>query len=303
MDIRQLQAFVYVIDTGSFNDAAKNLFVSVSQISKRIKSLEEELSCKLLDRKRSGIIPTSDGIKIYTHAVNILNEMIGIESFGKIQNKKNLNIVFGNNVDLGEVFSDYLAQKKDDTSVCKFIRTDMIRACGDLHTRKYDFGIFFLDKKNKISIENKLKDYSLEFIKISSVNKYLFTNKKVILSKEKDFYFNVDGIDFVKVSGTDMSTAVNNNKKTLDISNMSYNYGVETNSVESALQIVNELQYAYVDFQLNNFEPLKYRHIRKNIIEICCGEFGIIKRNNLDLSNEAKELYTYLNNKFGEKNE
>ena len=52
MDIRQLQAFVYVIDT------AKNLFVSVSQISKRIKSLEEELSCKLLDRKRSGIIPT-----------------------------------------------------------------------------------------------------------------------------------------------------------------------------------------------------------------------------------------------------
>ena len=58
MDIRQLQAFVYVIDTGSFNYAAKNLFVSVSQISKRIKSLEEELSCKLLDRKRSGIIPT-----------------------------------------------------------------------------------------------------------------------------------------------------------------------------------------------------------------------------------------------------
>lgn len=34
MDIRQLQAFVYVIDTGSFNDVAKNLFVSVSQISK-----------------------------------------------------------------------------------------------------------------------------------------------------------------------------------------------------------------------------------------------------------------------------
>lgn len=58
MDIRQLQAFVYVIDTGSFNDAEKNLFVSVSQISKRIKSLEEELSCKLLDWKRFGIIPT-----------------------------------------------------------------------------------------------------------------------------------------------------------------------------------------------------------------------------------------------------
>ena len=84
-----------------------------------------------------------------------------------------------------------------------------------------------------------------------------------------------------------MSTAVNNNR-TLDISICHITMEFETNSVESALQIVNELQYAYVDFQLNNFEPLKYRHIRKNIIEICCGEFGIIKRNNRDLSNEAK---------------
>ena len=56
-------------------------------------------------------------------------------------------------MDLGEVFFDYLAQKKDDTSVCKFIRTDMIRACGDLHTRKYDFGIFFLDKKIKYQLK------------------------------------------------------------------------------------------------------------------------------------------------------
>lgn len=303
MDIRQLQAFVSVIDTGSFNDAAKNLFVSVSQISKRIKSLEDELSCKLLNRKRTGIMPTSDGIKIYTHAVNILNEIIGIESFGKIQNKKHLNIVIGNNVDLGDIFTDYLLQKKDNTEAYKFIRTDMIQACGELHTRKFDFGIFFIDKKSKISIENRLKDYSLEFIKISSVNKYLFTNKKIILSKENDFYFSTDGIDFVKVSGTDMSTAVNNDKRTLDISNMSYNYGIETNSVESALQIVNELEYAYVDFQFNHFSPEKYRHIRKNIIEICCGEFGIIKRNNIDLSIETNDYYTYLRNKFGEKNE
>ncbi|MBS4899514.1 MAG: LysR family transcriptional regulator [Clostridiales bacterium] len=62
MDIKQIQAFISVVDTGSFNSAAKVLYTSVSQVSKQVKSLEEEVSCKLLERKKTGVTLTEEGV-------------------------------------------------------------------------------------------------------------------------------------------------------------------------------------------------------------------------------------------------
>ena len=63
-NIQKLKAFVNTIDTGSFTRAAEILSYSQSGISHMIRDLEDEWGMSLLDRDRSGVRITSDGMKI-----------------------------------------------------------------------------------------------------------------------------------------------------------------------------------------------------------------------------------------------
>ncbi|NJM37969.1 MAG: LysR family transcriptional regulator [Akkermansiaceae bacterium] len=61
-DLRQLRAFVAVVEEGSFTLAARRVFVTQSAVSHSIRTLEEQLSCRLLDRagKRVGVTPEGE---------------------------------------------------------------------------------------------------------------------------------------------------------------------------------------------------------------------------------------------------
>lgn len=61
IDSRQLLAFVELASTGSFTAAAKNLFLTQSAISHSMKSLENEMECKLIDKIGKKIILTYEG--------------------------------------------------------------------------------------------------------------------------------------------------------------------------------------------------------------------------------------------------
>lgn len=60
-DLRQLRAFVAVSEAGSFTLAARKIFVTQSAVSHSLRTLEEQLGCKLLDRSGKRVIPTREG--------------------------------------------------------------------------------------------------------------------------------------------------------------------------------------------------------------------------------------------------
>lgn len=71
MTFAQLQYLLEVHKTGSFSQAAKNLFVSQPSISLTLKALEEELGYPIFLRTRKGLIPTSQGAAVIDHAARI----------------------------------------------------------------------------------------------------------------------------------------------------------------------------------------------------------------------------------------
>ncbi len=73
MDVGLLKAFLEVYRARHFGRAAKNLFISQSAVSARIKQLEDELGIRLFTRERNNIELTTAGIKFLTYAENILN--------------------------------------------------------------------------------------------------------------------------------------------------------------------------------------------------------------------------------------
>lgn len=74
MNIQKYMAFVKTVEYGSFTKAAEILNYSQSGISRMINDLEKEWKIVLLERGKSGVKLTSDGMKLLPHAKNICME-------------------------------------------------------------------------------------------------------------------------------------------------------------------------------------------------------------------------------------
>ena len=72
MEFKQLEAFVAVVDYGSFSEAARRLYLTQPTISAHIRSLEEELHSKLIIRTTKKTTVTTRGYQLYDSAVRML---------------------------------------------------------------------------------------------------------------------------------------------------------------------------------------------------------------------------------------
>src|SRR3954452_10285845 len=69
-----MQAFVLVVDSGSFFAAARRLNVGQPALSKSIAQLEDRLGVKLLVRTTRGLAPTEAGLNFYERARRSIEE-------------------------------------------------------------------------------------------------------------------------------------------------------------------------------------------------------------------------------------
>jgi len=74
MDIHQLKVFASVYKHKSFSKASEEMYLTQPTISNHVKSLEEELECKLFDRLGRTIIPTKEADVLYTHSKEIIEK-------------------------------------------------------------------------------------------------------------------------------------------------------------------------------------------------------------------------------------
>lgn len=72
MEFKQLEAFVAVVDYGSFSEAARRLYLTQPTISAHIRSLEDELHMKLIIRTTKKTTITDKGYQLYDSAVRML---------------------------------------------------------------------------------------------------------------------------------------------------------------------------------------------------------------------------------------
>lgn len=74
MNIQKYMAFIRTVEYGSFTKAAEILNYSQSGISRMINDLEKEWGVSLLERGRSGVRLTSDGLKLLPFTKSVCNE-------------------------------------------------------------------------------------------------------------------------------------------------------------------------------------------------------------------------------------
>ena len=85
MNINQIKYFLAIVNTESFSNAAYDLFISQSSISKQIKALEDELGVILFKREHSKVCLTEAGEEFFKYAKDAYeyhqNMLLSIEQF------------------------------------------------------------------------------------------------------------------------------------------------------------------------------------------------------------------------------
>ena len=81
MDLRQLEYFREIADTGSINEAARRLNMSQPPLSYQLRLLEDELHVKLFERSSQGVTLTEAGKLLYNRA----GELLGYAASTKLE--------------------------------------------------------------------------------------------------------------------------------------------------------------------------------------------------------------------------
>ena len=71
MTIKQIEYFIKTCEKGNITLAAEELYASRSAVSKAIHELEEEFGVRLLERSKSGVVPTREGEQVLRQAVSM----------------------------------------------------------------------------------------------------------------------------------------------------------------------------------------------------------------------------------------
>lgn len=79
LDLRQLRAYVAVVDEGTFTDAAIAIGTTQATVSRSVAALERELGRRLLQRTSRGALPTVAGARVIGHARRILEEVAALQ--------------------------------------------------------------------------------------------------------------------------------------------------------------------------------------------------------------------------------
>jgi DNA-binding transcriptional LysR family regulator len=80
IELRQLRAFVAVVDAGTFTDAAASLDTSQASVSRAVAALESALDARLLQRTTRHVNLTSTGTQVLAGARRVLDEVAHLHS-------------------------------------------------------------------------------------------------------------------------------------------------------------------------------------------------------------------------------
>jgi DNA-binding transcriptional LysR family regulator len=112
MDFRQLEIFCKVLELRSFSKAGEAVYLTQPTISEHIKSLEEDLGTRLLDRMGKEVIPTKAGEIIYKYAKQLLELRVEAKQvLEKFSRKMVGEITIGGSNIPGEYVLPYLLGK------------------------------------------------------------------------------------------------------------------------------------------------------------------------------------------------
>lgn len=168
MNIFNLSSFIEVVNENSISKAANKLHISQSALSQQLKSLENDLNCKLLERSNRGAFTTGEGNILYKYSeifLDLFEEMKKEIREVNIPEIKDIKLASSNSICEYLIPCTLYTYRKNCRDIRFITKCDYTKNVEkDILNYKADVGFTAIYINNKDLICNKLKENDLVII-------------------------------------------------------------------------------------------------------------------------------------------
>ena len=163
MRIQQLHYIIKIVETGSMNEAAKQLFITQPSLSNAVRDLENEMGIEIFIRNPKGITLTKDGMEFLSYARQVVEQTQLLEERYKnpVANRELFSVSSQHYAFVVNAFVSLL-KKSDMEKYELFLReTRTWEIIDDVKNFRSEIGVLFLNSYNRDVLSKMLDDNHL----------------------------------------------------------------------------------------------------------------------------------------------
>ncbi|MDT2820731.1 LysR family transcriptional regulator [Enterococcus devriesei] len=187
MRLQQLIYLEKIVENGSINEAAKELFLTQPSLSNAIKELEKEMGVQLLLRTKQGVTPTNEGREFLIYSQQILDQVNLLEE--KFKNEKPRKQAFSVSAQhyafVVHAFVELIRLISTDEYHFTLRETETENILDDITNFKSELGILYLNSFNQKIMTSLFKEKSLVFTPLFEAKPHVFVSRNNPLTKKK----------------------------------------------------------------------------------------------------------------------
>ncbi|CCW40157.1 LysR family transcriptional regulator [Streptococcus agalactiae] len=187
MRIQQLQYVIKIVETGSMNEAAKQLYITQPSLSNAVRNLETEMGIQIFIRNPKGITLTKDGMEFLSYARQILEQTALLEERYKGDNTSR-ELFSVSSQHYAFVVNAFVAlfNGTDMTQYELFLReTRTWEIIDDVKNFRSEIGVLFLNSYNRDVLTKLFDDNSLIATTLFTTTPHIFVSKFNPLANRK----------------------------------------------------------------------------------------------------------------------
>ncbi|HGC8610981.1 TPA: LysR family transcriptional regulator [Streptococcus agalactiae] len=187
MRIQQLQYVIKIVETGSMNEAAKQLYITQPSLSNAVRNLETEMGIQIFIRNQKGITLTKDGMEFLSYARQILEQTALLEERYKGDNTSR-ELFSVSSQHYAFVVNAFVAlfNGTDMTQYELFLReTRTWEIIDDVKNFRSEIGVLFLNSYNRDVLTKLFDDNSLIATTLFTTTPHIFVSKSNPLANRK----------------------------------------------------------------------------------------------------------------------
>ena len=179
MTIQQCRYALEIAATGSFSEAAKQLFVAQSSLSVSIKALEQELGIRIFERSGSGVYLTEEGSEFVRYAARIADsEGLITERYRGSEAVSRLRIATQHYDFIADVFGNFLREVTAERYQLAIKEIETYNVVQEVLTGNSDVGILAIKEGDSDIMRRYLDKKSISFRALLRVPPHVFLRRE-----------------------------------------------------------------------------------------------------------------------------
>lgn len=176
MTLQQLRYVTVIADSGSMNEAARELFVSQPGLSGAVKELEEETGIQIFRRTNKGVCVTPEGEEFLGYARQLLNQYQLMEDrfVSRTQVRKKFSVSMQHYSFAVKAFVELVRQYGMDEYEFAVYETKTADVISDVRNFRSELGILYQNEFNRRALNKLLRDNNLEFHELFTCGVYVY---------------------------------------------------------------------------------------------------------------------------------